>query len=100
VLRKLTAAGIGAAALIAIAAGPAAAGEITGNGKPAQGASHANSICAFSGQNDTPDDPFPEGGRVQNYGQLVRVGLKGEVPSPGDACNGHTGFLAGGGGEG
>jgi hypothetical protein len=49
VLRKLTAAGIGAAALVAIAAGPAAAGEVTGNGKPAQGASHANSICAFSG---------------------------------------------------
>jgi hypothetical protein len=100
VLRKLTAAGIGAAALVAIAAGPAAAGEVTGNGKPAQGASHANSICAFSGQNDSPNDPFPEGGRVQDYGQLVRVGLTSEVPDPGVACNGHSGFRATGGGEG
>jgi hypothetical protein len=53
----------------------------------------------FSGQNDTPDAAFPEGGRVQSYGQLVRAGLKDVVPSPGVACNGHTGFLAGGGEE-
>jgi hypothetical protein len=93
---RLTAAVVAAAFALATA-GAAFAGEITGNGKPAQGSSHANSICAFSGQNDTPNDPFPEGGRVQSYGQLVRVGLKDEAPSPGFACNGHSGFLAGGG---
>ena len=88
-----------AGALVLVGVSSASAGEITGNGKPAQGATHANSICAYSGQNDTPNDPFPEGGRVQSYGQLVRVGLKDAVPAPGVACNGHTGFLAGGGEE-
>ncbi|HET8767442.1 hypothetical protein RKE38_04045 [Phycicoccus sp. M110.8] len=88
-----------AGALLLVGVSSASAGEITGNGKPAQGATHANSICAYSGQNDTPNDPFPEGGRVQSYGQLVRVGLKDAVPAPGVACNGHTGFLAGGGEE-
>ena len=47
-----------------------------------------NSICTFSGQNDTPNEPLPEGGRVQSYGQLVKQGLKGAVPSPGTACRG------------
>ena len=88
-----------AGALVLVGVSSASAGEITGNGKPAQGATHANSICAYSGQNDTPNDPFPEGGRVQSYGQLVRVGLKDAVPAPGFACNGHPGFLAGGGEE-
>jgi hypothetical protein len=32
--------------------------------------------------------------RTQSYGQLVAAGLKGEFPSPGVACNGHSGFLA------
>ncbi|MFC8501979.1 hypothetical protein ACFUC1_06435 [Pedococcus sp. NPDC057267] len=88
-----------AGALVLVGVSSASAGEVTGNGKPAQGATHANSICAYSGQNDSPDDPFPEGGRVQNYGQLVKVGLKDAIPGPGVACNGHTGFLAGGGEE-
>ena len=30
---------------------------------------------------------------------LTGAGGKAFVPSPGVACNGHTGFLAGGGGE-
>jgi hypothetical protein len=97
-LKKLVIACLGAAALVAAGAGPASAGEITGNGKPTGAPAHSNSICSYSGQNDTPDDPFPEGGRVQNYGQLVRSGLKPFFPGPGEACNGHSGFLAGGGG--
>jgi hypothetical protein len=97
-LRKLTVACLGSVALLAAGAGPAFAGEITGNGKPTSALTHANSICAYSGQNDTPSDPFPEGGRVQNYGQLVRMGMKGQLPSPGVACNGHTSPWAGGGG--
>ena len=98
-VQSITAAALGAAALVVAGAAPSFAGEVTGNGKPTQGPAHANSICVFSGQNDTPDAEFPEGGRVQSYGQLVRVGLKAEVPGPGVACNGHSGFLAGGGGE-
>jgi hypothetical protein len=69
-------------------AGTALAGEVNGNGEPTQGPAHANSICTFSGQNDTPDEAPPEGGRVQSYGQLVKQGLKGAVPSPGTACRG------------
>jgi hypothetical protein len=33
-------------------------------------------------------------GHVQSYGAIVSQGGKDFVPSPGDACNGHTGELA------
>jgi hypothetical protein len=77
------------AALVGAGIGPASA-----HGQVEQGPDHANSICSFSGLNDTPDDPV-EGGRVQSYGQIVRYGylkpseLKGGAPSPGTFCNGH-----------
>jgi hypothetical protein len=57
-------------------------------GQVERGPEHANSICSFSGLNDTPNDP-EEGGRVQSYGQIVSQGGKDQVPSPGSACNGH-----------
>src|SRR4051794_11961612 len=84
------------AAILAVGGGPAFAGEYNGKGEPIGAPSHANSICVFSGQNNEALEGEP--GRVQSYGQLVRAGLKGtaEAPSPGFACNGHTGFLAGG----
>jgi hypothetical protein len=88
VLKKLTVACLGAAALVVAGAGPSFAGEVAGNGKPTGAPEHANSICAFSGQNDTPDAEGSEGGRVQSYGQLVRMGLKNVVPGPGVACRG------------
>ena len=69
----------------------AQAGEVNGNGDPIPGAHRASSICAFSGQNDNPDDPF-EGGRVQSYGQIVKAGFKAEVPSPGQVCRGNFVF--------
>ena len=53
-----------------------------------QGTENANSICSFSGLNDEPLDP-DEGGLVQSYGQIVAVGGKAFVPSPGDYCNAH-----------
>ena len=87
-LKKLTVACLGAAALFVAGAGPAFAGEITGNGKPTAGTTHANSICSFSGQNDEPEAPGVEGGRVQSYGQLVKAGLKDFIPGPGEACRG------------
>src|SRR4051794_21021207 len=77
-----------AVAMLGMTVGSAAAGEVTGNGKDTAGPEHANSICVFSGQNDTPDAEGSEGGRVQSYGQLVRQGLKGVVGSPGVACRG------------
>lgn len=94
---SILAAGAGVTALLIGGSGAAYAGEITGNGKPVPAAERANSICAFSGLNDEPDADFPEGGRVQTYGQIVRLGLKDFAPSPGVACNGHSGFLSGGG---
>ena len=84
-------------ALLAVAAisaaAPAAAGEITGNGKDID--MHGTSLCAFSGINDTPNglslpigpggslvviDP---GGPVQSYGYFKSHG--GDfLPSPSD----------------
>jgi hypothetical protein len=87
-------------------AGAALAGEIKGPPGPDGFATGgytpikdfvAHSICSFSGLNAY--HPGKEGaylGHVQNYGALVIQGLKPYIPSPGDACNGHTGELAGG----
>jgi hypothetical protein len=100
--RSLLAAALCAVAVAAVGAGSAFAGEITGNGKPTAGPAHAQSICVFSGKNDDPTSTNPEnpGGVAQSYGfSFVSKGLKAEVPSPGEACNGHTGFFASGGEE-
>jgi hypothetical protein len=75
--------------------GPAFAGEVDGNGNtlPLSG----NSFCKYSGQNDDPDDPV-EGGRVQSWGQLVRIdgyataveiAASFDEGPPGESCNGH-----------
>lgn len=94
-----------AGATLVLAAGPASAGEITGNGKPTQGPAHAHSICVFSGLEDgeeNPTGPSGPGAPPQNWGHIpreVRPMLTAEGAHPGDSCNGHTGFLAGGGGE-
>ena len=88
-----------AAGMLSLAiAGPALAGEITGNGNPTAGPEHANSICVYSGKNDAPGNPLniPEaGGPSQSYGQLVRLGVIanffGATPktlNPGDTCRG------------
>ena len=49
--------------------GPAAAGEVTGNGGK-EDFSQGRSICKFSGLNDIPEGDPQEGpaGRTQNYG--------------------------------
>jgi hypothetical protein len=86
--KSMIVSGLCAVALLGAGAGTAIAGEVTGNGDDTQGPSHANSICVFSGQNDEPDAPAPEGGRVQSYGQIVKAGDKSLVPSPGVACRG------------
>ena len=101
--------GTTAATLLLLAAGVSAAqaGEITGNGKPTQGPAHANSICTFSGleDGDGAGFPGPGGAPPQNWGHSKE--LYGTTPAerkasgfqPGDSCNGHRGFLAGGGEE-
>ena len=74
------------ALLVVSLAVPAFAGE--------QALDRTNSICAASGQNDNPDEAFPDNGRTQSYGQYVKKGVAapGEEPgraTPGFACNGH-----------
>jgi hypothetical protein len=82
-----------AAAVCTVAATGLNAGPAQAQGQVERGPEQARSICSFSGLNDTPDDPAPEGGRVQSYGQLVRQGaivpgvVKSGEPSPGTSCN-------------
>ena len=86
--KKIAGLAICAAALLA-GAGTAHAGEITGNGKLTPVNQYtANSICSFSGQNDSPDPTDPFEGRVQSFGQIVKlVGPIGGIP--GTECRGY-----------
>ena len=89
---------------LSLGASTAFGGEITGNGKSTPIRSYImHSICAFSGFNDDPEiAPGRTAAHVQSWGQIPKevrdfIATLGE--HPGDACNGHTGFLAGGGEE-
>lgn len=85
--KSLFGAGACALALMALTTTPAsAAGQIE------KGPDHAKSICSFSGLNDTPDADYPEGGRVQSFGQLVSNGAidatdQANTERPGVLCN-------------
>jgi hypothetical protein len=83
---KSTLAALGCALAIASATvAPALAGEVTGNGKDTAAPDNANSICAYSGQNDGN----PPGGKTQSYGQDVKAGRADpHAFNPGDACQG------------
>ena len=115
-MRKWLAAAASAVMVMGVGASAAWAGEATGN----FGTDHGNnskttpiaspdtvaqSICAFSGQNPErfldPTDPNYEAGRTQSWGQIPKE-VRDAFPAflqPGSSCNGHTGFLATGGGE-
>ena len=103
-----------AGAIILLGMSSASAGEINGTGNPpggqGLGSAHANSICAFSGleDGDGAGFPGPGGAPPQNWGHVQQAeraagatvkDLKASGFQPGDSCNGHRGFLAGGGGE-
>lgn len=91
----LTIAGAGTAFAGEISGPPGTDGYGTGELTPIAGYV-ANSICAFSGlQMFHPGKPGTVWPPVQSYGMFVRDGAKANVPSPGDACNGHTGELTG-----
>jgi hypothetical protein len=94
-----------AVAFAALSASSAFAGEVTGKGKPTPiGAApdedpHASSICSFSGQNDGEPPPGRTAEHVQSWGQTPkeeRDFLRTIGFHPGDSCNGHSGFFAGG----
>ena len=101
-MKRVTIGCIDALGLVLGGGGAAFAGETNGNGEDIPGAAKANSACAFSGRDlpddieDNPtsaqDDDFVTGGHVQSYGQWVRAGFKGDVPSPGTACRGGVEF--------
>lgn len=95
-IRKRVALAVAMTAIgMSLTASVAFAGEITGNGKTLEPL-HANSICAYSGQNDDPTGIDPNNGppgRVQSYGQVVqsvvRAGGQGILKGiPGTACRG------------
>ena len=105
-----------AAVATGLGASAAFAGEVTGNcnhAKPESKAAdncgptpigvpgetdppHAASICSFSGQNDGVPPAGRKAEHVQSWGQEAD---RDELPAflhPGNSCNGHTGFFAGG----
>jgi hypothetical protein len=93
--KSILTAAVCAAAIAGASAGAAFAGEITGNGKPTAGPTHANSICVFSGQNDDPTAPLSldqeiapngPGGESQSFGQDVKLGLDPHAFNPGAVC--------------
>jgi hypothetical protein len=103
--KSLLAAAACAAAVAAVGAGPALAGEVTGNGKltpigaAPDTAPHASSICSFSGQNDGEPPAGRTAEHVQNWGQRTKADRDSLATigfHPGDSCNGHRGFFAGG----
>lgn len=63
--KSTLAAALCAVVFAAVTAGTAFAGEVTGNGKPTAAPDNANSICAFSGQNDRTPGEGPTDTRVQ-----------------------------------
>jgi hypothetical protein len=94
-MRQKLAAAICTAIVASLSANAALAGELTGTGKTTGARVHANSICAYSGQNDHPDAPLsldptiaPDGpgGVSQSFGQDVKLGLDPRSFNPGDAC--------------
>jgi len=109
---KILARGGSAALALALAftvSSPAGAGEITGNGKSLKnpdGTLNGNSLCAFSGQNDTPNglslpigpngamvvvDP---GGDIQSFGYFLSH-AEGFIGDPSDpATRSSRGFPA------
>jgi hypothetical protein len=109
-MRKLIA-GATIALIVSGAGGTAFAGEVTGGPSPKptpiNDFGHAQSICAFSGQNDDPTGaggtkPL-EVGRTQNWGQTQANALaispeelanQRATRAPSITCNGNTGIIA------
>ena len=104
---------VGTATLVVcVGAGSVLAGEVKGPpsgdlpdtpiGAAPDNDPHAASICSFSGLGDGEDEPGRTAAHVQNWGQITKADrdfLSTIGFHPGDSCNGHSGFFAGGGGE-
>jgi hypothetical protein len=94
--RQRFAVAICAAAVMAVGANAALAGEVTGSGQNID-QNQGVSWCSFSGLNDDPLGLDPEngpGGQSQSFGQDVKLGLADPHESnPGVACNPNRTFL-------
>lgn len=92
--RRLLTVALSTGAIVAMGAGTAFAGELTGNGREIE--VKARSICAYSGLDDADDDGF---GRTQNWGQIPKA-VRDEIGAfgqhPGEACNAHLNPYSGG----
>ena len=98
-MKKISITGLAAAmaASALLATPPAFAGEVNGRGDPIPATDHAASLCAFSGQNDSPlGAPMNPPGRVQSFGAFlqflfdllgVRVNPLDAPNYPGEGCN-------------
>ena len=100
---------VGTATLVVcLTAGSVLAGEVKGPpsgdlpdtpiGAAPDNDPHAASICSFSGLGDGEDEPGRTAAHVQNWGQIPKAdrdAISG-FAHPGIACNGHSGFFAGG----
>jgi hypothetical protein len=84
------------AAVAALSAGPALAGEVTGSGRSDANVdqNQGRSWCSFSGLNDDPGAPLDgtgengPGGHSQSFGQENRLGLQDpHLANPGSFCN-------------
>jgi hypothetical protein len=96
VKKQVLAVAICAAAVLALGANAALAGEVTGSGKKSN-QNQGVSWCSFSGLNDDPlglDPANGPGGQSQSYGQELRLGLADPHEfNPGVACNPNRTFL-------
>jgi hypothetical protein len=101
-VKRLAAVCVCAFGLVLGGASSAHAGEYTGKGEPVPGGETGKSACSYSGR-DVPDavegNPFPfldddaltsQRNYTQTYGLFVSLGMKGVVPSPGEACRGNV----------
>lgn len=91
--KKSLLAGAVCAAVAALSAGPALAGEVTGSGANEE-QNQGMSWCSFSGLNDDPTAPLDgsgpngPGGQSQSFGQENRLGLQDpHLGNPGSFCN-------------
>ncbi len=81
-----------ATSILFLGANATLAGEVTGNGKDlkdSDGNLNGKSLCAFSGREDTPGDPFFKGLIAQAWGQVPKF-IRDTLPGifhPGVACN-------------
>jgi hypothetical protein len=88
--KRLLAIAICVAAVLAVGASPALAGEVTGSGRNTD-QNQGRSWCSFSGLNDDPQGLDPAngpGGQSQSYGQEKKRGLQNpHEANPGTFCN-------------